>query len=56
MTRAILAIVIGLFAPAGAARAEPRIDNILLVAAGKGLPEHVSTNEIVRALETGLSG
>jgi hypothetical protein len=54
MTRKILISLIGLFATLCVALAEPRIDDGLVVAARKALPQNISTNEIIRALRTGL--
>ena len=54
MTRAILINLLGLFATVCVALAQPHVDDGLLIAARKALPQDISTNEIVRALSTGL--
>ena len=54
MKRTILITLIGLFATVYVALAQPRIDDGLVVAARRALPQVISTNEIVRALGTGL--
>ena len=54
MKRTILATVIGTLAFACAALAQPRPDSTLFAAARKALPQSISTNEISRALDTGL--
>jgi len=52
--RTILITLIGLFATVYVALAQPRIDDGLVIAARKALPQVISTNEIIRALGTGL--
>ncbi len=54
MTRAILITLIGLFAMVYMALAQPRVDDGLLAAARKALPQDISTNEMVRALGAGV--
>jgi hypothetical protein len=54
MTSAILISLIGLFTTVCVALARPPVDDGLLIAARKALPQNISTNEIVRALGTGL--
>ena len=54
MTRAIFIGLVGLIAVVCVAVAQPRIDDGLLAAARKALPQDISTNEMVRALGTGL--
>jgi hypothetical protein len=54
MTRHILISSIALFAMAWTACAQPRIDDGLLTSARRALPRDVSTNEMIRALESGL--
>jgi len=54
MTRAILVTLFGLVVTAGVALAELRIDQDLIVAARKALPAEIPTNEVARALDTGL--
>jgi hypothetical protein len=52
--RTILITVIGMLAFACVALAQPRPDATLFAAARKALPQSISTNEISRALDTGL--
>ena len=54
MSRAILTILLALAAAPGARPAEPRADNALLAAAGKALPQGISTNAMAKALREGL--
>jgi hypothetical protein len=54
MTRAILIGLVGLIAALCVTVAQPPIDGGLLAAARKALPQEISTNEIARALDTGL--
>src|ERR1051325_6430886 len=54
MTRAILIAFFGFFTCACVSGAQPHLDYGLVTAAGKALPHNISTNEIVRALSTGL--
>ena len=54
MTRSILINLCGLFATVCVALAQPHVDDGLMIAARKALPQDVSTNEIFRALSTGL--
>jgi hypothetical protein len=54
MTRQIIISSIALFVMAWTACAQPRIDDGLLTSARRALPQEVSTNEMVRALGSGL--
>jgi hypothetical protein len=54
MTRALLINLFALFASVCVAIAQPHVDDALVIAARKALPHNISTNEIVRALSTGL--
>jgi hypothetical protein len=54
MRRTTLITVIGLLTFACVALAQPRPDGTLFAAARKALPKSISTNEISRALDTGL--
>jgi hypothetical protein len=54
MKHRILITLIGFIATVYVALAQPRIDDGLVVAARKALPQVISTNEIVRALGAGL--
>jgi hypothetical protein len=54
MTRTNLIALTGLLATVCTTLAQPRLDDGLIVAARKALPQDISTNVIVRALGTGL--
>ena len=54
MKRKILVTVIGFFALASMAMAQARFDDALFAAARKALPAAVSTNDISRALVSGI--
>lgn len=54
MARSILINLCGLFSTVCVALAQPHVDDGLVIAARKALPQDISTNEIARALSTGL--
>jgi hypothetical protein len=54
MARTIFIGLVGMFATACVMAAQPRVDESLVATARKALPHDISTNEIVRALGTGL--